>query len=216
MPPLAGPRAMLCCTRKPGEHFHLPVVQLHRDRHFHHAPRRAQDLPQARIELQEFRRHIELHLRDAKRIQVFARRHPRNDRLRDSFDDTWPSDASPPDCVYALAARRTRPYIAVAAFGRTEVLDLARLLKRKRNLRGNIGAAAGIAAKQNRRRDLAGGRGSLRMPARRGGQASAAASTVTQPSKIPQSTTRTMRLSDFTCSRDRFPAIRSRPVRLLI
>ena len=38
------------------------------------------NLAQARIELQEFRRHIELNLRDAKRIQIFARRHARNRR----------------------------------------------------------------------------------------------------------------------------------------
>jgi hypothetical protein len=42
------------------------------------------------------------------------------------------------------------PQKSVAAFGGTKVLDLARLLQRKRNFRGNIGAAARIAVKNNR------------------------------------------------------------------
>src|ERR1700682_3179804 len=67
------------------KHLYLPVVQFHRDRHFQHTLWRAQNLPQARIELQVFRRHVELDLRDAKRIQIFARRHPRNDRLGNRF-----------------------------------------------------------------------------------------------------------------------------------
>ena len=70
---------------KSGKHFHLAVVHFYRDRNFHHALRCAQDLAQARIELQVFRRHIKLDLRDAKRIQIFARRHPRKDRLGNRF-----------------------------------------------------------------------------------------------------------------------------------
>jgi hypothetical protein len=45
---------------------------------FQHALGRAQNLPQPLIELQIFRRDIELDLRDAVRIQVFARCDPRN------------------------------------------------------------------------------------------------------------------------------------------
>ena len=68
-----------------GEDFHLVVIHFHRDRNFHDALRCAQNLAQARIELQIFRRHIKLDLRDAKWIQIFARRHPRKDRLGNRF-----------------------------------------------------------------------------------------------------------------------------------
>ncbi len=70
---------------KSGEDFHLAVVHFHGDGNFHDALRRAQNLAQARIELQVFRRHVKLDLRDAKRIQIFARRHPRKDGLGNRF-----------------------------------------------------------------------------------------------------------------------------------
>ena len=56
------------------ENFHLPVVHLRGDGHFQHALRRAQDLAQARIELQVLSGEIKLNLRDAKRVQILARR----------------------------------------------------------------------------------------------------------------------------------------------
>ena len=70
---------------KSGEDFHLAIVEFYGNRDFHDALRRAQNLPQARIELQELRGHIELELRDAKRVQIFARRHPRENRLGNRF-----------------------------------------------------------------------------------------------------------------------------------
>ena len=56
------------------KHLHLPVVHLRGDGYFQHALRRAQDLAQARVELQVFSGEIELNLRDAERVQVLAGR----------------------------------------------------------------------------------------------------------------------------------------------
>ena len=53
-----------------GKHFDLAVVELYGHGDFQDAPRRAQDLAQAGIELQELRRHVELDLRNADRDSV--------------------------------------------------------------------------------------------------------------------------------------------------
>ncbi len=66
---------------KAGEHLHLPVVHLRGDGGFQDALWRAQNLPESEIELQVFRGHIELNLRDAERIQIFARGNPGHHRL---------------------------------------------------------------------------------------------------------------------------------------
>src|SRR6266436_3304223 len=55
-----------------GKHLYLAVVHLGRQGNFQNALGRAQNLPQAGIELQEFGRHVELNLRDAEGIQVFT------------------------------------------------------------------------------------------------------------------------------------------------
>ncbi len=65
-----------------GQHFYLPVIHLCRDGNLQHALGRAQYLPQSGIELQEFRRHIELNLRDAEGVQVFPRSNARHHRRR--------------------------------------------------------------------------------------------------------------------------------------
>ena len=65
-----------------GEDFHLAVIHLHRHGNFQDSFRRAQDLAQTLIEFQKFRGHIELKLRDAKWIQILARRHARSNGLR--------------------------------------------------------------------------------------------------------------------------------------
>ena len=105
-----------------GEDLHLAVSSFTGIGNFHDALRRAQNLAQARIELQVFRRHIKLDLRDAKRIQIFARRHPRKDRLWGPLSPPWPwTFLSLSDCCdYALAARCEERTIPRAAFGRTE------------------------------------------------------------------------------------------------
>ncbi len=135
-PPFAGPRAMLCCTRKPVNTFTCPLSSFTgiATSITRRGVRRICRRPG--IQLQELRRHIELHLRDAIRVQVLPGRHPRNDRLWNSLVGTGHLPSS--SCSYALAllavavlAARQRlpgPQKAVAAFGGTKVLDLARLL----------------------------------------------------------------------------------------
>ena len=62
---------------KAGEDFHLAVVHLGRDGNFQDALRGSQNLAHAGIELQVLGGDIELDLRDAVRIQIFARSNPR-------------------------------------------------------------------------------------------------------------------------------------------
>src|SRR5260221_3401023 len=62
----------------------LAIVHFGRKRDFENALRRAQHLPQSWIELQKFRGHIELDLRDTEWIQILARGNPRHDWL-----DCW-------------------------------------------------------------------------------------------------------------------------------
>src|SRR6266478_3225023 len=70
---LARPARHVVLHAVAGKHLHLAVVHLGGQGNFQHALRSAQNLPQAEIELQEFGGHVELNLRDAKRIQVLAR-----------------------------------------------------------------------------------------------------------------------------------------------
>jgi hypothetical protein len=56
---------------KTGENLHLPVIHLHGHGYLEHSLGSAQDLAKSGIELQKFRRHVELKLRNSKRVQVF-------------------------------------------------------------------------------------------------------------------------------------------------
>ena len=69
---LAWPARHVVLHAEAGKHLNLAIVHLRRQGNFQHALGSAQNLPQAGIELQEFRCHVELNLRDAKRIQVLA------------------------------------------------------------------------------------------------------------------------------------------------
>ena len=80
-PALRRPTRHVVLHAVPAEHLHLPVVHLGGNRYFQDALRRAQNLPQALIELQVFRCDVELDLRDPVRIQILARRDARY-RLR--------------------------------------------------------------------------------------------------------------------------------------
>ncbi len=77
---LPRPASNVVLHAEAGEHLHLAVVHLRRQRYFQHAFRGAQNLPQARIQFQEFRCHIELNLRDTKWIQILARGDARHHR----------------------------------------------------------------------------------------------------------------------------------------
>ena len=69
----------------PGENLYLAVIQLDGNGDFHHSLGGAQNLPQSRVDLQKLGGHIELHLSDAERIEIFPRSDFRNHRLRHSF-----------------------------------------------------------------------------------------------------------------------------------
>ena len=77
---LAGSARHVVLHAVAGENFYLTVIHLCRDGNFQDALGSAQDLPQSGIELQEFRGHIELNLRDAKWVEVFARSDTRHHR----------------------------------------------------------------------------------------------------------------------------------------
>src|SRR5437016_3404131 len=68
----AGPARHVVLHTVAGEDFHLAVVHLRGQGNFQHALGSAQNLPQAKIELQEFGSHVKLNLRDAKRVQILA------------------------------------------------------------------------------------------------------------------------------------------------
>ena len=78
MPPLAGTARDVVLHAKAGKHFYLAVIHLHGNGDFQNSLRRAKNLAQAGIELEELSGHIELDLRDAERVQILARRHARS------------------------------------------------------------------------------------------------------------------------------------------
>ena len=80
----AWPARNVVLHAESGHHAQLAVIHFRRQRHFQDPFGRPQHLPQSWIELQEFRRHVKLDLRDAKRIQILARSNPRHERL-----DCW-------------------------------------------------------------------------------------------------------------------------------
>src|SRR5437879_9830752 len=70
-----------------GKDLHLAIIELDGNGNLHHPLWRAQNLPQSRVDFQKLRRHIKLNLSDAEGIEILARSHFRNHRLRDSFGD---------------------------------------------------------------------------------------------------------------------------------
>src|SRR5690348_3383269 len=88
------------------KYFHLPVVHLGGHGHFHDAFRRTQYLAKALVELEVLRRNVKLDLRDAKYIQFFARRYPRN-RLGNRFGADGHSDFPPRLCSRCYSAVAT-------------------------------------------------------------------------------------------------------------